>query len=248
MGPLALPRVPRAEVAPCTPTNKMEGEFKDLQFKHPFTAIVCGPTGTGKSIIVRHILENWKILINTNLTKFKVLWFYGIQQPLYNEKLNNVDIIYINGKPTENDIKKHSPNCIVIDDLMEESKNDESLGKLFTRGSHHLGISVFFIVQNLFLKGDQMQTISLNSQYFIFTKTKKGLSQICLFGRQNFPGKSKEFLSIYLDATKKPYSYLVYDAHVTTDDNLNFRSRIIPEELPQNLVKYKFAPFVYELI
>ena len=38
----------------------MNFSFSDLKFKHPFTCIVSGMTSSGKTLLVRNILKNWK--------------------------------------------------------------------------------------------------------------------------------------------------------------------------------------------
>jgi len=53
------------------------GDVIHFQFKHPFTCVVSGPTSTGKTVLVRKILENWKSLIHINSNVLNVLWYYG---------------------------------------------------------------------------------------------------------------------------------------------------------------------------
>ena len=149
----------------------MEFDFKHLQAQHPATWVIAGPTGSGKTEITFQLLENWKTCINIeNVDVLKVIWYYGIGQSRYSKSIKNVEIIYIKDKPSENDIDLYQPNLIVLDDLMDELKNDETLAKIFTRVSHHRNVSVIFIIQNLFQKGSQMRTISVNAQYIILTE------------------------------------------------------------------------------
>ncbi len=54
-------------------------------------------------------------------------------------------------------------NLIVLDDLMEECKDNPEIDKIFTKALHHMNLSVIFLSQNLFLQGRQTRTISLNS-------------------------------------------------------------------------------------
>jgi hypothetical protein len=225
--------------------NLLHVPLCNLQFKHPFTMIVAGPTGSGKTMIVRHILESWKILININVKNLKVLWYHGQHQELHNEDIKNIETIYINGKPHDKDIETFKPNIIVVDDLMDELRNDDTLAKIFTRGSHHNNICIIYIIQNLFLKGQQMRTISLNSQYFILTKNRRDLKQIETFGRQCFPGKSKGFLKVYEKATDKPFGYLLFDSHVSTEESQRLRTRITPQEIN---TKNSIQPICFELL
>ena len=69
-------------------------ELNYLKLRHPFTCICSGPTGSGKTILIRRILNNWKNSISipnkTNDDKLNVYWVYGQFQELYNSKLDNV--------------------------------------------------------------------------------------------------------------------------------------------------------------
>jgi hypothetical protein len=58
----------------------------------------------------------------------------------------------------------HDNSLIVLDDLISQCSNDERVSNLFTRGSHHRGISVLFLTQNLFPPDKLSRTISLNTK------------------------------------------------------------------------------------
>lgn len=115
--------------------------------EHPFTCIVSGPTKSGKTTFVKHLIENREKLIDTHIDK--IWWCFSENQPLYNG-LKNVK--FIEGIPDLNKLKSFSPmpQLLILDDLMHESKGNAQILKLFTRGCHHWNISVIHIVQNLF--------------------------------------------------------------------------------------------------
>ena len=52
-------------------------EEKCVQFISPFSMIVAGPSGSGKSILVRRILKNQYFLITPKKEAINVLWVYG---------------------------------------------------------------------------------------------------------------------------------------------------------------------------
>ena len=127
---------------------------KHLCFKHPFTCTIAGPTSTGKTVLMRNILKNNDKTVyfkNSHPNPLKVLWSYGQWQDLYTQKINNCEIEYIDGLPSQYEIENFKPHLIVIDDLMSELSKNVKLINLFTKGSHHLNISVILISQNLFL-------------------------------------------------------------------------------------------------
>jgi Poxvirus A32 protein len=218
----------------------MDVSVRDVQFKHPFTAIVAGPTGSGKTVLLRRILKHHKALFyisNNHEKNLRVLWAYGQWQSLYLHELENTSINYIDGLPSESEIKEQKPTVIVVDDLMGEVGGDKKLTNLFTKGSHHLGISVVFIVQNFFHQATQMRTISLNTQYLILLKNPRDKSQVATLARQLHPGNAKYMQEAYDDATQIPYGYLLVDLKPDTPDKLQLRTKITPEELPEHIWK-----------
>lgn len=209
-------------------------------FKHPFTALVAGPSGSGKTVLVRSILENHSHLIRGTRAHPKVLWAYGVWQPLYEQPIKDVEIHYTAGLPTEEYVKTEKPVILVIDDLMTQLSNNANLADLFTKGSHHYNLSVIFLVQNVFHQGRRMRDISLNSHYIILMKNPRDKQQVMTLARQIFPGKTKHFLESYEDATAIPYGYIKIDLKPDTPENLRLRTRITP-------INRKFSPIVYML-
>jgi hypothetical protein len=58
-------------------------------------------------------------------------------------------------------------NLIVLDDLMTAAKNDNRIGDLFTKGSHHRSLSTIYVVQNLCAQGKASRDVSFNCQYMV---------------------------------------------------------------------------------
>jgi hypothetical protein len=108
---------------------------------------------------------------------------------------------------------------------------------LFCQFSHHLNITVLFLSQNIFHTGRCSRSLNLNSHYYILFKNKRDVNQIKTLGRQLFPHKGDILLESYLDATKKPYGYLLLDLHPRSDERYMLRSQIFPEE--GDIVLYK---------
>jgi len=215
-------------------------ERRHLAFKHPFTCMIAGPTSSGKTMLLRNILKDFKLTIFFNETpeKLKILWAYGQWQELYNTKIPLCDIEYIEGLPNEEEIKECNPHLIVLDDLMSELGNNVKLANLFTKGSHHMNISVIFITQNLFHQGSQMRTISLNCHYLLLLKSVRDKNQIATLGNQLHPNNSKFFIEAYNDATSKNYGYLKVDLKNNTPDKYRYQTDIIP-------VNNKLSPIAY---
>lgn len=218
-------------------------DYNFVRFRCPFTCMISGPTGSGKTVLLRRILKHHKILLNVNVSSLKVIWCYGIWQNLYNESIDStVTCEYINGICSQNDINQYQPHIIVIDDLMSQLSDDVKLVDLFTKGSHHLNFSVFFVTQNLFHKGKSIRDISLNCHYIILLKNPRDQNQIVHFARQAFPQSLKFFTEAYQDATNKEYGYLRVDFTQQTNDKYRLISRMTPEESES---KNHILPVVY---
>ena len=89
----------------------------DPRWQHPFTCIVAGPTGCGKTTFVARLLRNASEMIDP--PPERVTWYYGEWQAAY----KNLDIPNMRmeeGLPTsfDNDGKR---GLVVLDDLMAET-------------------------------------------------------------------------------------------------------------------------------
>ncbi len=220
---------------------------KHLSFKHPFTCMSAGPTSSGKTVLVRRLLKHHKSIIyfkGMSIEKLKVLWAYEQWQNLYKEEIPNVEMRYVEGLPSEEEILSDKPHIIIIDDLMSELGSDKKLTNLFTKGSHHNDISVIFISQNIFHQGSQMRTISLNCHYMLLMKNSRDKAQIMALAAQIYPNKSKFVIEAFNDATKSEFGYIKVDMKQDTPDNLRIQTRITPEEVPPDC-KYSLSPIAY---
>lgn len=215
----------------------------DLLLKHPFTAIISGPTGSGKTFLTRNILCDHESLMN--MKNIRVIWCYGIWQDTYELPLSSgVMLEYSKGLVGEDHLKESKPDVVVVDDLMSELGDNKSMANMFTRLSHHMNISVIFIIQNIFHQGKVMRNISLNAQYIFLLKSRRDLVQVSFLAKQLFPERTKFFMEAYEDATKVPFGYLLIDLKPNTPEQLRLRTRITSIEKPKSL-KSKIAPIIY---
>lgn len=198
-------------------------EFPKLQ--HPFTMVISGPTGSGKSFFVKDLIHYKGEMFST--VPDKIIWFYGIHQPLYDDI---ADVTFVEGLPCNYREFLGNNTLFIIDDLMSECGRDKRLTNLFTRGSHHLNLSVIFIIQNFFHKGTEMRDITLNAHYLLLCKNRRDLSQITHLGKQLFPSKLKFFQEVYENATKKAFSYLFIDLKSDTPEEMRLRTQILPNQ------------------
>jgi hypothetical protein len=205
----------------------MSYETEVLKFKHPFTFCVIGPTGSGKTVFLKNLLIKHKSLIIQNVQK--ILYFYSIWQPIYTDILNdNPNVEFIQGYKNDCELlDSKEVNLIVLDDLMEECKDNPEIAKIFTKASHHMNLSVIFLSKNLFLQGRQTRTISLNTHYMAIFKNPRDRAQFSFLSRQMFPRDTKFLNECFNDATSEPHAYLFSDFKQNTPENLRVRTKIL---------------------
>jgi len=153
----------------------------------------------------------------------KIMWFYKRWQPLYTEMRHLVPIIeFVQGIPPN--IKRNDyfdtryPTLFVIDDLMKDATQSTDVCELFTEGSHHRNLSVICLLQNLYYKGKESRTMSLNAQYMVLFKNPRDQQQVSVLARQMYPGNTRYFMEEYQAATQKPYGCLFIDLKQNTPE------------------------------
>lgn len=197
-----------------------------LTWKHPFTACVSGPSGAGKSSFVFRFMNYVNEIMRPAPTS--ILYCYDSWQGAF-ENLRGVE--FHDGLPSKDQLK--SGQLLIVDDLMNEV--DQKIVDIFTKHSHHLGVSVMFLTQNFFYK--TMRTITLNCHYLVLFKSPRDSSQMQHLAKQMYPSNSRFFVETFADATREPYSYLVIDLKPDTPDEYRLRSGIFPGE-----VNYVYVP------
>ena len=194
-----------------------------MRFQHPFTCVIAGATGSGKTVFVTRLLQYADAMIN--FPPEKIYWHYGAWQTQF-ESIPNVE--FIEGLPNIENVDKTKRTLIIIDDLMNET--NRSVTNLFTKGSHHYNCSVIYIVQNLFNQNKENRTISLNSHYIVVFKNPRDASQIVHLAKQSYPSRPKVVQEAFLDATSKPFGYLLFDFTQKIQDSYRLRAQIFPDE------------------
>ena len=113
---------------------------------------------------------------------------------------------------------KNRKVLIIFDDMIADMINNNKLNpivtELFIRG-RKLNISIVFIAQSYF---KVPKDVRLNSTHFFIMKipNKRELQQIALNHSSDID--FKDFMNIYKKYAKEPYSFLVNDTTLPSDD------------------------------
>jgi hypothetical protein len=194
-----------------------------MPWVHPFTSMIAGPTGSGKSIFVRRYVHNIKHMMTSKPAR--ILWCYGEYQTLYGTVEG---IEFQQGLPDLDNLDPREKHFIILDDLMDET--DQRVASLFTKKSHHKNISVMYIVQNLFHRGKHQRTISRNAHYMVLFKNLTDVSQVMALPHEMYHRRTQLFLEAFARATARPHGYMVIDMKQNTPDILRLRTFIFPGE------------------
>ena len=116
---------------------------------------------------------------------------------------------------------------IVFDDMIARIKSNKNLStivtKLFSRG-RKINISLVFTSQSYF---KVPKTTRLNATHYFIMKipNKRERQQIASNHPSNIDFKC--FMKLYKEYTKEPYSFLVNDTTLSSDNPLRFRNNLL---------------------
>jgi hypothetical protein len=195
----------------------------DPRWKHPFTAILAGPTGCGKTLFTFNFIKEANKMIHP--PPENIVYCYGEYQPIFN---NYPYVTFNEGLPHIDQFDGKQPTLLIIDDLMSET--NDSVSNLFTKVSHHRNVSIMYLSQNLFYKSKQNRTMTLNAHYIVLFKNPRDANQVATLARQMYPGKSKFLVEAFKDATEKAYGYLLIDLKPDTEEKIRVRTNIFPAD------------------
>ena len=194
----------------------------DFRLRTDRVMCISGPSQCGKTEFVLKLLDHKDEMFRNSFNK--ILWCYGIADFNLLNVLHSKGYKTLRGLPKEEDIE---PNSIcVLDDLLSESESSKEVTNMCTRAAHHKPCFVIFISQNLFPGGKEARTRSLNTHYYVVFKNPRDKLQFEILARQISPMRSKQLISIYEDATRKPHGYLFIDFTQDCPEEIRYRANI----------------------
>ena len=204
---------------------------------HPYRILIIGASGSGKTNALLNLINNqpdidkiylyakdpyekkYQYLINK---REKVGSNHFNDPKAFMEYSNDMQDVYENIEDY-NPIKKRKI-LIVFDDMIADMINNNKLNpivtELFVRG-RKLNIS---ITQSYF---KVPKDVKLNYTHFFIMKipNKRELQQIALNHSSDID--FKDFIQIYKKCTAEPYSFLVNDTTLPSDNPLRFRKNLL---------------------
>ena len=195
----------------------------------PYRMLIIGGSGSGKT----KELLNWiSDQLYIDQIYFCVKDTYEAKYQFSINKRENTGLQHLNDPKAfienSNDMQdvKERQILIVFDDMTADMINNKKLNsivtELFIRG-RKLNISLVFITQSYF---KVPKDVRLNTSHFFIAKipNKRELQQIALNHSSDI--NSKDFIKIYKKYTAEPYSFLVNDATLASDNPLRFRKNL----------------------
>ncbi|PAA86960.1 hypothetical protein BOX15_Mlig025505g5 [Macrostomum lignano] len=193
--------------------------------------MVSGPSRAGKSTFCLRLLSQ-RLLLFDQPPK-RMIWYHGCPQPELHATLRRLGVQVCEGL-SNLDLQPH--DLIVIDDLLDEAAASRELRHLFTREAHHKPCFVILITQNLFFKGREWRTISINCTYIVLFNNPRDASAVQALSQQCFP-KRRTLLVELMDRLVRDgdQRYLLLDFHPASPHELRLRANFLPDEAPQRV-------------
>ena len=182
-------------------------------FRIPGGCVIAEPSGSGETEIVLKLIANRDAMFTPISTH--VLYCYD-EYGKHILELQRSNIETFAGVPINEQLQSR-PFLLAIDDLMLDI-DKEFLNSIFTRKAHHNNFFVIFMVQNLF--DNKLKVVRSNSQYIIIMRGPSAELDVRTLASQLLSGKTAKLISVYRDATRQPYSYLLIDFHPLSDHRI----------------------------
>ena len=207
---------------------------------HPYRILIVGGSGSGKTNALLNLINSQldidKIYLyakDPNEAKYQYLVIKREKVGLDHFKDPKAFMKYSNDmQDVYKNIEDYNPGkkrkiLILFDDMIADMINNKKLNpvvtELFIRG-RKLNISIVFITQSYF---KVPKDVRLNSTHFFIIKipNKRELQEIALNDSSDID--FKYFIKIFKKCTVEPYSFLVNDTTLPSDDPLRFRKNLL---------------------
>ena len=206
---------------------------------HPYIILIIGDSGSGKTNGLLNLIKKQRDIDKIYLYAKKI---YDDKYQFIINKRESIGLKHFNDAKAfieySNDMQDVYENideynlgkkCKIlivfhdmIADMINNKKRSSVVTELFIRGKN-LNIFLVFITQSYFRVP---KDVRLNSTHFFIMRilNKRELQQIVLNHLSDID--FKDFIKIYKKCTAEPYSFLVNDATLASDNPLRFRKNL----------------------
>ena len=208
---------------------------------HPYRILINGGSGSGKTNALLNLINDetdidkiylyaknlykakYQLLINKREREYRLKYFNDLKA--FIEYSNDMDGINKNNE--EYNPNKKRKIWIVFDDMIADILSNKKVNpittELFIR-RRKLNISLVFITQFYFAVP---KNIRLNLTHYLFMKipSKRELQQIVFNHSSDID--FQDFINLYKKCTENPYSSLVIDTTLASENCLRFRKNLL---------------------
>ena len=206
---------------------------------HPYRILIIGGLGSGKTNALLSLIKNQS---DTDKIYLYAKDPYEAKYQFLINKGERVGINCLNDPKTfieyfndmhkvDKNIDNYSPDkenkvLIVFDDMIADMINNKKLNSIVTElfiSGRKLNISLVFITQSYF---KVPKDVRLNTTHVFIMKipNKRELIQIAINHSSDI--NTGDFIEIYRKCTDKPYSFLVIDTTLPSNNPLRFRKNL----------------------
>lgn len=187
-------------------------------FHKPARLLICGNSGSGKSSLVVALLHKYRFI-------FDLVVVIGADL----EGVESLDIKRDDDYNPLLDAVKGEKTLVIFDDCIFNQNQMKIASESFVR-ARHLGVSLIFLSQNLYLQDRNYRVIGLNVTH-VFLLKQRDLKQIILYGKTFLEDNLvQKFVEIYKKIVLKiKFNYILIDFTKDYDSPLLIRSNLTGE-------------------
>ena len=217
----------------------MKIKLNIIKIGHIFQILIIGGSGSGKTNVLLNLIESQpdsdKIyLYAKDLYEAKYQYLINKRESVginhfndpkaFIEYSNDMHDVYKNIDDYNPD--KENKILIVFDDMIADmihnKKLDSVVTELFIRGKK-LNISLAFITQSYFKVPEDFR---LNTTHFFIAKIPNNRELKGIARNHSSDIKTEDFINISRERTAEPYSFLVNNTTLASDNPLRFRKNL----------------------
>ena len=199
---------------------------------HPYRILVIGGSGSGKTSVLLSLIKHQRpdidkiYLYLKDPLESKYQLFINGREKVGTENLKISKILIDHSRKIDDvyeNLENYNPAkkrrvLIVLDDMIADMESNKRFGPIVTElflRCRKVNISLVFISQSYF---KVRKTIRLNATHYFIMKipNKRELQQIA--SEYSSDIDFKDFMKLYKDYTKEPYSFLVSDTTLSSDN------------------------------